>query len=456
MEKKEKFGSRLGFILISAGCAIGLGNVWRFPFITGKNGGAAFILIYLIFLIIFGVPVMAMEFTVGRASGKSIASGFTDLEPKGTKWHLTKYLGIVGNYMLMMFYTTIAGWMILYLCKYIIGSFDGKSSEEIGNIFGAVSSSASTNITMLIIVMLLGFGICALGLQNGVEKITKVMMILLFVAMFVLVVRVLMLDNVSEGLSYYLVPDFGRLMDQGVMNVIFDAMGQAFFTLSIGIGSMQIFGSAIGKDKSLFGEAAIITGLDTLVAFMAGLIVIPSCFSFGIEPGAGPSLVFITLPNVFNSMPGGRIWGIFFFLFMTFAAMSTVLAVFENIISMNMEIFGTSRKKACAINIPLLFVLALPCALGFGVLSGFAPFGEGTCVLDLEDFIVSNNLLPIGALIYVLFVTTKKGWGWDNFFKEVNEGEGVKFPTWAKGYVKYVLPLLIVFVLVMGYISFFS
>lgn len=454
--EKEKLGTRLGFILISAGCAIGLGNVWRFPYIAGKNGGAAFILIYLIFLLIFGIPVMAMEFSVGRASGKSIATGFTALEKEGSKWHFMKYVGLVGNYMLMMFYTTVAGWMIRYLVKYIKGDFAGLDADAISGVFGDMISGPAMSVIMVIIVIALGFGICALGLQNGVEKITKVMMVLLFVAMFVLVGRVLTMGNVSEGLKYYLVPDFGRMAEQGAMTVIFEAMGQAFFTLSIGIGSMQIFGSCIDKKKSLFGEAAIITGLDTLVAVMAGIIIIPSCFAFGIEPGAGPSLIFITLPNIFGSMAGGRIWGIFFFVFMTFAAMSTVIAVFENIVSMTMEIFGTSRKKACAVNIVLLAVLALPCALSFGVLAGFQPLGEGTGVLDLEDFIVSNNLLPLGALVYVLFCTWKFGWGWDNFEAEINEGTGMKMPKWMRPYLQYVLPLLIIFVFVMGYISLFG
>lgn len=454
--KKEKLGTRLGFILISAGCAIGLGNVWRFPYITGKNGGAAFILIYLIFLLIFGIPVMAMEFSVGRASGKSIATGFAALEKEGSKWHLMKYIGLVGNYMLMMFYTIVAGWMIRYLIKFIKGDFTGMSAEDVGNTFGNMTSGPAMSVITTIIVILIGFGICALGLQNGVEKITKVMMTLLFVAMIVLVVRVLTMGNVSEGLRYYLVPDFGRMAEQGAMNVIFDAMGQAFFTLSIGIGSMQIFGSCIDKEKSLFGEATIITALDTLVAIMAGIIIIPSCFAFGIEPGAGPSLIFITLPNIFNAMPGGRIWGIFFFIFMTFAAMSTVIAVFENIVSMCMEIFNIDRKKSCLINIILLSILAMPCALSFGVLAGFQPLGEGTGVLDLEDFIVSNNLLPLGALGYVLFTTWKFGWGWDNFEAEVNEGTGMKLPKWFAPYLKYILPLLIIFVFVMGYISMFG
>ena len=454
--EKEKLGTRLGFILISAGCAIGLGNVWRFPYIVGKNGGAAFILVYLIFLIIFGIPVMAMEFSVGRASGRSVATSFSVLEKEGGRWHFMKYVGLVGNYMLMMFYTTVAGWMIRYLFKFIKGDFSGASAEEVGNIFSNMTSEPIMSVVMLLVVVALGIGVCALGLQNGVEKITKVMMMTLFVVMFVLVIRVLMLGNVSEGLKYYLVPDFERMASQGVMTVIFEAMGQAFFTLSIGIGSMQIFGSCIGKEKSLLGEAAIITGLDTLVAFMAGIIVIPSCFAFGIEPGAGPSLIFVTLPNVFNSMSGGRICGALFFVFMTFAAMSTVIAVFENIVNMCMEVFNIDRKKSCGINVILITVLSLPCALSFGVLAGFEPLGAGTGVLDLEDFIVSNNLLPLGALVYVLFCTRKFGWGWDNFEAEINTGEGLKLPRWMRPYLQYVLPLLILFVFVMGYISMFG
>ena len=454
--EKEKLGTRLGFILISAGCAIGLGNVWRFPYIVGKNGGAAFILVYLIFLIIFGIPVMAMEFSVGRASGRSVATSFSVLEKEGGRWHFMKYVGLVGNYMLMMFYTTVAGWMIRYLFKFIKGDFSGASAEEVGNIFSNMTSEPIMSVVMLLVVVALGIGVCALGLQNGVEKITKVMMMTLFVVMFVLVIRVLMLGNVSEGLKYYLVPDFERMASQGVMTVIFEAMGQAFFTLSIGIGSMQIFGSCIGKEKSLLGEAAIITGLDTLVAFMAGIIVIPSCFAFGIEPGAGPSLIFVTLPNVFNSMSGGRICGALFFVFMTFAAMSTVIAVFENIVNMCMEVFNIDRKKSCGINVILITVLSLPCALSFGVLAGFEPLGAGTGVLDLEDFIVSNNLLPLGALVYVLFCTRKFGWGWDNFEAEINTGEGLKLPKWMRPYLQYVLPLLILFVFVMGYISMFG
>lgn len=451
--EKNKFASRLGFILTSAGCAIGLGNVWRFPYICGQYGGAAFIVIYLIFLVIFGIPVMTMEFAVGRGSGKSIAEGFKDLEPEGKKWHLMKYLGIIANVMLMMYYVVIAGWMVLYLKKFICGEFESTTAEDIGNSFGALMGDTFTQILMIVIVVCLGIIVCALGIQNGVEKVTKIMMTLLLIAMIVLVVRVAILPGASEGIKYYLVPDFAKIKEAGFSTVIFAAMGQAFFTLSIGIGSMQIFGAYIGKDRSLFGEAAIITALDTLVAFMAGFIVIPSCFAFNIDPTAGPPLIFITLPNVFNSMSGGRIWGTLFFLFMVFAAMSTVIAVFENIISIFMETFKLERKNACGIALIALIVLAIPCALGYGVWSGFHPIGGD--IQGFEDFIVSNNLLPIGALVYTLFCTWNFGWGWEKFTAEANEGSGLKVMKWMKPYCKYVLPLLIIYVFIAGYISFF-
>ena len=454
--EREKFGSRLGFILISAGCAIGLGNVWRFPYITGKDGGAAFILIYLLFLVIFGIPIMSMEFAVGRASKKSIALGFDVLEPKGTKWHLMKYLGIAANYLLMMFYTVIAGWMLAYLKKFIFGEFEHTTPEQVSGIFAELQQNPAKEILYMVLVIAIGFRICALGLQKGVERITKMMMVLLFAAMIVLVIRVLSLDGAAEGIRYYLVPDFSRVHEIGLQTVILDALGQAFFTLSIGVGSMQIFGSYIGKEKSLFGESIVIASLDTLVAILAGFIIIPSCFAFGIDPGAGPSLIFITLPNVFEAMPFGRIWGICFFLFMTFAALSTVIAVFENIVSINMELSGKSRKSVCIKNIGLMFLLALPCALGFSVLNFIQPFGAGTGILDLEDFIMSNNFQPIGALFFVIFCTWKYGWGWDNFEKEVNTGSGFRLPKWAKFYLKFIVPLLIIYILVSGYISFFA
>lgn len=454
--EREKFGSRLGFILISAGCAIGLGNVWRFPYIAGKDGGAAFILLYLLFLVIFGIPVMSMEFAVGRASKKSIAKGFDVLEPKGTKWHLMKYLGIAANYLLMMYYTVIAGWMLAYLKKFVFGEFEQKTTEQVTGIFTELQQNPAKEILCMVLVIAIGFGVCALGLEKGVERITKLMMVLLFAAMLMLVIRVVSLDGAMEGIRYYLVPDFKRVHEIGLQTIILDALGQAFFTLSIGVGSMQIFGSYIGKEKSLFGESIVIASLDTLVAIVAGFIIIPSCFAFGIDPGAGPSLIFITLPNVFNAMPFGRIWGICFFLFMTFAAFSTIIAVFENIVSMNMELSGKSRKEVCLKNIGLMFLLALPCALSFSVLSFIQPFGAGTGILDLEDFIMSNNFQPIGALLFVLFCTWKYGWGWDNFEKEVNTGSGFRLPKWAKFYLKFIIPLLILYILISGYISFFS
>ncbi len=416
--EREKFGSRLGFILISAGCAIGLGNVWRFPYIVGKYGGATFILIYLFFLIAFGLPIMTMEFAVGRASQKSMAESFKALEPKGTKWHYASVLGIAGNYLLMMFYTTITGWMFAYLYKFIKGDFSniaGDAATAVNEQFGAFVSDAGLVVGFMLIAVAVGFLICSLGLKNGVEKITKVMMLALLAIIVVLAIHAVSLPGASAGIKYYLVPNLDGIREFGLGEVVFAALGQAFFTLSIGIGSMAIFGSYIKKDRRLFGESITIALLDTFVAFTAGLIVIPSCFAYGISPSEGSGLVFKTLPVIFSQMTGGRIWGSLFFLFMLFAALSTVVAVFENIISMGMDKWGWSRKKACLINVILVAVLSLPCALGFNVLSWIAPLGEGSVVLDLEDFIVSNNLLPIGSMIYVIFCcNNKKGWGWDN------------------------------------------
>lgn len=455
MQEREKFSSRFGFILISAGCAIGLGNVWRFPYITGVYGGAAFVLIYLFFLIILGLPIMVMEFSVGRASQKSAAASFRCLEPKGSKWHIFSYFAIAGNYLLMMFYTTIGGWMLAYFFKMAGGEFTGVSTQQVEQIFAAMTSQPLVMVFWLAVVVLLSFGICSLGLQNGVEKITKIMMSSLFVIMLILVVRSVTLPEADKGLAFYLKPDFGKMMEQGIFNVIFAAMGQAFFTLSIGIGSMAIFGSYIGKDRSLMGESLNIMFLDTAVAILSGLIIFPACFSFGVNPGSGPKLVFITLPNIFNSMAGGKVWGSLFFVFMSFAALSTVVAVFENILSFAMDLWGFSRKKAVLVNIVLIMVLSLPCVLGFNVLSGFQPLGAGTNIMDLEDFIVSNNLLPIGALVYLFFCVSKAGWGWDNFILEANTGKGQKFPKWLRGYVTYILPLIIFFVFIQGYISKF-
>ena len=454
--EREKFGSRLGFILISAGCAIGLGNVWRFPYIVGQYGGAAFILIYLAFLVIFGLPIMAMEFAVGRASQKSIAKSFESLEPKGTKWHWFGWVGMAGNYLLMMFYTTVTGWMFAYFFKTLKGDFIGNNAQQISEQFVQLNANPYIVVGFMVLSVVLGFLICSLGLKKGVEKVTKFMMLALLAIIVVLAGYVITLPNAGEGLKYYLVPDFGRMIDNGIGDAIFAALGQAFFTLSIGMGSMAIFGSYISKERRLLGESASIALLDTFVAFVAGIIIIPACFAFNLNPGAGPGLIFQTLPNVFNAMKGGQIWGSLFFVFMIFAAMSTVVAVFENIISFGMELGGWSRKKSCAINLVLMIILSLPCALGFNVLAGITPLGAGSTILDLEDFIISNNILPLGSLVYVLFCTSKKyGWGWNNFLNEVNTGKGIKYPKWLYVYAKYILPIILVILWLQGYISKF-
>ncbi len=453
--QRERLSSRLGFILISAGCAIGLGNVWRFPYIVGKNGGAAFILIYLLFLVIFGLPIMAMEFSVGRASQKSIATAFETLEPKGTKWHWYSYIGMAGNYLLMMFYTTITGWMFAYFIKMAKGDFVGNTPEMVSDQFAALTGDPVMVIGFMVLTVALGFLICSFGVEKGVEKVTKVMMLALLAIILVLAVRSVTLSGASEGLRYYLVPDFGKMAEQGAGTVIFDALGQAFFTLSIGMGSMTIFGSYISRNRSLFGESVTIALLDTFVAICAGLIIIPACFTYDIEPGAGPGLIFETLPNVFNSMPAGRVWGTLFFLFLIFAALSTVVAVFENIIAFGMDKWGWSRKKSCIINFVAVLLLSMPCALGFNVLSWIQPLGAKSTILDLEDFIVSNNILPLGSLVFVLFCCNKRyGWGWQNFIGEANRGKGLKYPK-IRYYVKYVVPIIIIYIWVQGYISKF-
>ena len=456
MENRERFASRLGFILISAGCAIGIGNVWRFPFITGQYGGAAFVLIYLLFLVILGMPIMVMEFSVGRASQRSAARSFHVLEPKGTKWHINGYLAIAGNYLLMMFYTTVGGWMLAYVVKMLTGEFNGLNPDQVGAVFGNMLQQPGYMTGWMIVTVLIGFFVCSLGLQNGVERITKVMMSCLFVILIILSIRSITLPGASEGLKFYLVPDFQRMLDAGIGEVIFAAMGQAFFTLSLGIGAMSIFGSYISKDRSLTNETISICALDTLVALMAGLIIIPASFAFGIDAGQGPGLVFVTLPNIFNQMAGGQLWGTLFFIFMSFAALSTIIAVFENIISFAMDLWGWDRKKAVVINVILVLILSMPCVLGFNLWSGFQPLGDGSTIQDLEDFIVSNNLLPIGSLIYLLFCTSKYGWGWDNFIAEADSGKGIKFPKAVRFYVTYILPLLIIFILVMGYVQKFA
>ena len=451
--EREKFASRLGFILISAGCAIGLGNVWRFPFITGQYGGAAFVLVYLVFLVILGLPIMVMEFAVGRASQKSAALSFNVLEPKGTKWHLYRYGAMAGNYLLMMFYTTVGGWMLAYVCKMFLGEFQGMDSGAVTGVFFDMLAQPGPMIGWMLVVTLLGFGICSLGLQKGVERITKVMMTCLLLLMLVLVVRSVTLDGAMEGLRFYLVPDFHNLLYDAEGSfilgaAIYDAMSQAFFTLSLGIGALAIFGSYIGRERSLTGEAISVGVLDTFVALIAGLIIFPACFAFGVQPDQGVGLVFMTLPNVFNQMPLGNVWGGLFFLFMSFAALSTIIAVFENIVAFAMDL-GWSRKKAIVVNGAALILLSLPCVLGFNVWSGFTtPVGN---IQDLEDFVVSNNLLPLGSLVYLLFCTSRRGWGWKNFIEEADAGQGVKFPKWARVYVSRILPIIVLVIFVMGY-----
>ena len=453
--EREKFSSRLGFILISAGCAIGLGNVWRFPYIVGEYGGAAFVLVYLVFLLILGLPIVIMEFAVGRASRKSAAVSFDVLEPKGSRWHLTKYPAMAGNYILMMFYTTVGGWMLLYFFKMLMGDFTGLEAEAVAGEFNTMLGNPVLMGSFMVVVVLLCFGVCAMGLQQGVERITKVMMVCLLGLMVVLAVHSMILPGGGPGLEFYLKPDFGKMKEAGLGDAVFAALGQSFFTLSIGIGALAIFGSYIGKERSLTGEAVSVALLDTMVAFMAGLIIFPACFAYQIESTAGPSLIFITLPNVFNHMAGGRIWGTMFFLFMSFAAFSPIIAVFQNIISFATDLTGCSVRKAVAWNIVAIIILSVPCVLGFNLWSGFAPLGEGSTVLDLEDFILSNNLLPIGSMLYLLSCTSRYGWGFKNFMAEANEGEGIHFPAWARIYVSYILPLIVLGIFIQGYASKF-
>lgn len=452
--QRERFSSRLGFLLISAGCAIGLGNVWRFPYMVGQNGGAIFVIFYLIFLLILGLPIMVMEFSVGRASRKSAALSFRVLEPTGSKWHWHGYVAMAGNYLLMMFYTTIAGSMLSYFVKMLSGSFSGLDTAGVAATYTAMTQNPMEMVFWMVAVVLIGNGICSLGLQNGVEKITKWMMALLFFIMIGLCVRAVTLDGAAAGLRFYLLPDFSVLRDGNLMSIIVAAMGQAFFTLSLGIGSMAIFGSYIGKERTLTGEAIGITVLDTLVAFLSGLIIFPACFAFGVQPDSGPNLIFVTLPNVFNTMPGGNLWGGLFFLFMSFAALSTVIAVFENILSFSMDLWGMSRKKAVLLNIVVITLFSLPVALEGSLLSWINPLGLGNFT-GLWDFVVSSHLLPLGSLVYLLFCTSRYGWGWDNFITEANSGKGLKFPRAARLYVSYVIPVIILFIFLNGYFKFF-
>lgn len=454
--KRETLGSRLGFIMLSAGCAIGIGNVWKFPWMVGQYGGGAFVLIYLVCLVILGVPVMTMEFSMGRASRKSVVRMYQPLEKPKSKWHIHGYFAMAGNYILMMFYTVVTGWMLQYFVDMATGKFVGADKADINRIYEDMLTNPTRLTIYMAIVVIIGIGVCSIGVQKGVERITKVMMTALIVIMVILAVNSVFLEGGQEGLKFYLVPNFATMAKIGVIDVIVAAMNQAFFTLSLGMGCMAIFGSYVKKDRSLMGESINVAVLDTFVAFTSGLIIFPACFAYGVEADNGPSLIFKTLPNIFNNIPLGRLWGSLFFVFMSFAALSTIITVFETLISCTMDLFNWSRKKACIVNGIALFVLSIPCVLGFSLWSGFKPFGEGSNIMDLEDFAVNNILLPVGSLIFVIFCTSRFGWGWDKFTKEANEGKGVKVANWMRGYMTFVLPLIVLVILVLGLISYFS
>ena len=454
--QREKLGSRLGFILISAGCAIGIGNVWKFPYITGQYGGGIFVLLYLLFLLVMGVPTLTMEFSLGRAAQKSPVKLYQELEKPGQKWHWHGYVAMAGNYLLMMFYTIVAGWMLHYFVLTATGQFHGLDSHGVGQIFSNVCANPGTMIFYTGLVIIVGFLVCSFGVQNGLEKITKWMMLALLGIMVVLAINSIFLPGGSEGLQFYLMPDASRIQEHGIITVLVAAMNQAFFTLSIGMGSMAIFGSYIGKERSLMGESVSVALLDTFVAIASGLIIFPACFAYNVNPESGPPLIFVTLPNIFNHLPGGRIWGSLFFVFMSFAALSTVFAVFENIISCTMDISKMSRKKACLVNCILLLILSLPCIFVFNLWKDVSILGNGTNIMDFEDFLVSNIILPLGALVYVLFCVSKNGFGWDKFVNEANQGKGIKVARFMKGYMTYVLPVLIFIIFLLGIINYFS
>lgn len=452
---REKLGSRLGFILLSAGCAIGIGNVWKFPYVVGENGGGIFVLIYLVFLAILGIPVLTMEFSIGRAAQKSPVRMYQQLEPKGTRWHIHGKAAMAGGYLLMMFYTTVAGWMVRYFAMTAAGEMSGLDSAGVADKFSAILSDAPMMILYMGIVIAAAVLVCSIGLKNGLERVTKVMMLALLAIMIVLAVNSFFMPGGKAGLAFYLMPDMEAVSRVGIGSIIVNAMNQAFFTLSLGIGAMAIFGSYIGKERSLLGESVNVALLDTVVAISSGLIIFPACFAYGVDVNSGPSLIFITLPNIFNDLPLGRLWGSLFFVFMSFAALSTVLAVFEEITACTQDLFGWGRKKACVINGVLLFVLSLPCSLGFNVLSFIQPLGEGTNIMDLEDFLVSNLILPLGSLVIILFCVLKKGWGWENFLSEANSGKGLKMKKFMKGYMTYVLPVMVFALFVIGMIRAF-
>ena len=451
-QNRESFASRIGFILVSAGCAIGIGNVWKFPYITGVNGGGWFVLFYLIFLLIMGVPILTMELAVGRASRKSAVLAYKALEKPGSKWHIHGWVAILGCIILMMYYTTVSGWMVDYFVKFATGTFTpGMTAEEVGGVFNTMLSKPVEMGFFTVLTIIVGFIICSKGLQNGLEKLNTFMMTALIVLILVLAVNSLLLPGAAEGMSFYLIPNMENVKKVGIGNAAAAAMNQSFFTLSLGIAAMEIFGSYMSKEQRLPGEAVRICILDTFVAISSGIIIFPACFSFGVQPDEGPSLIFVTLPNVFNNMAGGRLWGSLFFIFMTFASFTTVIAVFENIISFTMDMFGISRKKASIINCILILVLSMPCVLGYNVLSDVTFLG-GKNFLDFEDFIVSNLLLPIGSLIFLLFCVTKWGWGFDNYINECNGGTGLKMPRIFKPYFQFVLPILILIILIRGLI----
>ena len=450
--ERESFKSRLGFILVSAGCAIGIGNVWRFPYVAGENGGGLFVLLYLVFLVLMGIPVLTMELAVGRASRKSAVLGYKKLEKPKSKWHIHGWFCMLGCYLLMMYYTTVSGWMTSYFYKFATGTFEsGMTSEQVSGVFSQLQSNPIEMVIWMAIITILGFLVCSRGIQKGIEKVSKVMMIALLVLILALAVNSILLSGAGEGLKFYLVPDFEKVSEIGIGNIVSAAMNQSFFTLSLGIAAMEIFGSYMSKDNTLPGESVKICALDTFVAIMAGLIIFPACFSYGVEPDQGPALIFITLPNVFVNMAGGRIWGTLFFLFMTFACFSTIIAVFENIISFCIDMFKISRRKSVVINAVIILIASLPCVFGFNIWSGFELFGQN--VLGIEDFLVSNILLPVGSLIYLLFCVTKFGWGFDNYLAESNTGKGMKFARFLKPYFQFVLPILVLIVLVQGFIK---
>ena len=447
--KRENFQSRLGFLLVSAGCAIGIGNVWRFPYVAGQNGGGLFVLFYLLFLLTMGVPVLTMELAVGRASRKGAVQGYQALEKPGSKWHIHGWFCVAGCYLLMMYYTTVAGWMLDYFVRFLTGSFTGLDAAAISGAFGQMLQNPAEMTVFMALVVVLGFAVVSFGLQKGLERISKFMMTALLLLILMLAVNSCLLPGAGEGLSFYLLPSLSRAMEQGLFSVITAAMNQAFFTLSLGIAAMEIFGSYMTRENTLTGEAVRICLLDTFVALMSGLIIFPASFSFGVQPDAGPSLIFVTLPNVFAGMRGGRFWGTLFFLFMTFASFTTVISVFENLIANCIDMFGFSRKKAVIANCVFLLLASMPCLLGYNVLSGVHLIG-GRDVLDTEDFLVSNLLLPLGSLVYLLFCTTRWGWGFDNYLAEANAGEGLKLSAKLKPFFQFVLPALILLIFISG------